>query len=150
MKKKNGLHRHFVLEKGPPSDPTSPWSLLLLLVLRIVVRLQGASSIINTYPPSREHIPRHSTQVPASFLLRFSTTSISSNSISTPVYSFFFFFPLSSLVLLPSLPGSRFHSSFPLSTIHLIFLPVTCDDALNVSSLSLSPFHLFLLAYTRY
>lgn len=54
------------------------------------------SSISRAHPP-----PLHS--VPASFLLRSSTTSISSNSISTPVYSSFFFSPS---VLFPSLPGS--------------------------------------------
>lgn len=72
-------------------------------------------SIINTCPPSREHIPRHSTQVPASFLLRSSTTSISSNSISTPVYSSFFFScltPISPRVsgLLFLFPSSSFYS----------------------------------------
>lgn len=71
------------------------------------------SSISRAHPP-----PLHS--VPASFLLRSSTTSISSNSISTPVYSSFFFSPS---VLFPSLPGSWVYSSSSLLllTVYLLF-----------------------------
>lgn len=104
------------------------------------------SSIINTCPPSREHIPRHSTQSQLLFFFR----------LLLLLFLLILFLPRCAplffpSVLLPSLPGSRAHSSSPLPpTYSLTFhFPIACDDALNVSSLSLSSFRLCLLAYTR-
>lgn len=101
------------------------------------------SSISRAHPP-----PLHS--VPASFLLRSSTTSISSNSISTPVYSSFFFSPS---VLFPSLPGSWVYSSSSLLllTVYLLFphrLWWRFEPFIAFAFLSLF-FFFFGLAYTR-
>lgn len=121
-------------------------------MLRGVVRLQGAStlSIINTCPPSREHIPRHSTQSQLLFffgllLLLFLLI------LFLPRCTLLFFFPLLSYSHLSQ--GLEF--TLPLLFSYLLFtsyFPIACDDALNLSSLSLSSrffFFFFGLAYTR-